>query len=245
MTTTQNNAWLLEDDPDGADAELTTEFVKGAVRTHLDINIQPGDKEGRAKLDGMVDVESMTRLAAMRDKSDRAMVYHASNVVHKSSQRYSPGEAETISEWLAEALDDTLVSSSEYYDLDFVAGQLVPYMVDNGLANAAVLWAMGYKRKTRTAVPMLRHLFKQAPRNLPDRVKEVVGWVVDPDKTKKDIEKAWRKEKGIKPVPLAFGTEEIIANNLTKITITCNPAQLGAIKKRLKGLVDFDNEEAT
>lgn len=237
------NKWLLEDSADGADAVATTEFVKEVVKeaivSHMPGKNPPTDKEGKAKLGGMVDVEAMSRLTSMRDKADRAMVYHVTQVVHDGTHQYSPGEASSITEWLAEALDESEVNSSEWYDLSFIASELVPYMVANGVPNSAVLWASGYKRKARAAVPMMRHLFKKAPKNLPDRIKEITSWIVDPKVSKSDIEKAWAQAKGLTQIQAAYGTEQVVTGGNTVLTIKCDPVQLGAIKKKLKGLVDF------
>ncbi len=238
-----NNEWLLKDDKDGEDAVATTEFVKDIVRTdtiaELTDGLAPEDPEGQAKLKGVIDVVAMGRLAAGKDKFDRAMVYHVTQVVQDGSHQYSPGEASSIHEWLAEALDDSQVKSSEWYDLSFVSGELVPYMLANGVPNAAVLWAAGYRRKARSAVPMLRHLFKKAPKNLSERVKEITGFITDPQVSKRDIEQQWRDEKGITQIVAALGKERIEPDGMTRLTITCDEDQLGAIKKKLTGLVDF------
>ncbi len=235
--------WLMVDDDKGGDAVATTKFVKEIVRTATEESLKgelsPDDKEGKAKLDGVVDVETMSRLAAGKGKMDRAMVYHVTEVVNRGSHQYSPGESSSINEWLAEALDGSETKSSEWYDLDFIASQLVPYMLANGIGDAAVMWASGFRRKARTSVPMLRHLFKKAPKNLPDKVKEVTGWITDPDKSKRDIEQEWRDEKGITTVIAAVCKEQILPDGDTRLTIMCDEVQLGAIKRKLKGLVDF------
>ena len=235
--------WLMKDDKKGGDAVATTEFVREVVKekieTELSAELDPKDTEGKAKLDGVTDVQTMSRLAAGKDKMDRAMVYHATKVVQDGSHQYSPGEADGIFDWLAEALDESQTKSSEWYDLSFIAGQLVPYMLANGVPNAAVMWASGYRRKARSSVPMLRHLFKQAPKNLPDRVKEVTAHITDPKMSKRDIEQEWREEKGITTIIAAVGKEQIQPDGITRLTIECDEVQLGAIKKKLKGLVDF------
>jgi hypothetical protein len=239
-----DNSWLLKDDADGADAEATTQFVQGVVKEHivdnLDGELSLDDQEGQTKLKGMTDVETMSRLAAMRDKSDRAMTFHVSNVVTQGTYQYSPGEASDIGEWLAEGLDGLgEVKNSEYYDLNFISSQLVPFMMANDIPNAAVLWASGYKRKARSSVPLFRHYFKLAPPDLVDKVATVMSWITDPTKSRRDIEAEWQLIKGTQQVVMAHGKEVILAGGMTKLEIECDATQLGAIKKKLSGLVDF------
>ncbi len=246
MSSNQDNAWLLQDDDKGADAEATTKFVQGIVAEKivegldLDEELDLEDEEGQSKLQGMTDVETMSRLAAMRDKSDRAMTFHVSNVVSEGTYQYSPGEASDIMEWLAEGLEGGgEVKSSEWYDLNFISSQLIPFMMDNKIPNAAVLWASGYKRKARSAVPLFRYYFKLAPADLEDKVAETMSWITDPTKSKRDIEEEWQLIKGVTQVVMAVGKSTIMPNGMTKLEIECDATQLGAIKKKLSGLVDF------
>jgi hypothetical protein len=240
-----DNKWLLEDVNDGGDAQATTEFVAGVVEE--DIKKQHEikddlDEEGNKKLKGMKDIQTMGRLQAMQDKAERAIVFHASTVSVEGDYMYAPGEPENIVEWLNSALDDT--SPSEASDLKFIAGQLVPYMVRHNVGNAAVLWAAGFKKKARTAVPYLRFLFKQAPPDLKDKVVEVIAWIVDPKKTYRDIEDALKDARGVEPPVPAKATETILPLGMTRLVIECDDTQLISIKKRLKNLIEIEGAES-
>jgi len=238
--------WLMKDDELGADAAATAEFVKVVVQKNIeaDLNAPPIGEEGKVKLRAMVDLEAMDRLQAMNDKSERALIYHVSEVSAQGEYIYAPGEPETIGEWLASALDATK-SKSEYSDLKFIAEQLVPYMVKMNIANAPVLWAAGYKKKARTAVPYLRFLFKEAPPDLAKRVKEVIEWVVNPKITKQHIEEALAKARGVTPPIPALCTETIITGGKTRLIIECDNEQLIVIKKRLKNLINITGSDPT
>lgn len=242
---TEKHEWLMKDDPSGADAKATTEFVLEVVEEDVRENLAApivGD-DGKRRLKGMVDLQGMDRIQAMQDKADRAMIFHVSNVATQGDYMYAPEEPEDIGEWLAAALDETR-GASEYSDLKFIAGQLVPFMVQNSIANAAVLWASGYKKKARTAVPYLRFLFHKAPDNLLEMVKDVIGWITDPKYTKKDIEDALKDARGVTPPIPAICTETILPGKKTRLTIECNEIQLITIKKRLKNLIDIVGAES-
>lgn len=241
----KDHAWLMKDDALGADAKATAEFVLDVVEesVRLELNAPIVDQEGTRRLKGMVDLQGMDRIQAMQDKSDRAMVFHVSNVATQADYMYAPGEPENIGEWLDAALDETK-SASEHSDLKFIAGQLVPFMTTNGIGNAAVLWASGFKKKARTAVPYLRYLFREAPDNLIEQVKEVISWITDPKKSKQDIEDALKDARGVVPPIPATCTETILPDKKTRLVIECNEIQLIAIKKRLKNLIDIIGAES-
>jgi hypothetical protein len=234
----------MKDDEQGADAKATTEFVSEVVEERVKSELQAPveGEEGETRVKAMVDLETMDRLQAMADKADRAQVYHIAAVSVDGTYMYAPDEPSTIGEWLAGALDETK-SASEYSDLKFIAEQLVPFMVKNNIGNAAVLWASGYKKKARTAVPYLRYLFKEAPFDLVDQVKKVIGWITDPKVTKKDIEDALKDARGVDPPVPATTYETILPGKKTRLVIVCNDEQLTVIKKRLKNLIDIVGAE--
>lgn len=241
--------WLLSDIEDGTDAEETTKFVIGAVRKQLSEqhNIDAPEKldvEGTKRLNAETDIVALGRLQAMTDKSKRAIVYHTANVVARGDFRYAPGEPEDISDFLSQALDESEMSISETADLKFIAGDLVPYMGLNEIPNAAVLWASGYKVKSRAAVPLLRFLFSQAPPNLKSEVAEIIEWIVDPKKTVTDIQEKSKQKRGVTPPTPAYAFETILPNNRSRITIECDATQRGAIVKKLKNLIDLHLAEA-
>lgn len=240
-----NYDWLMKDPEDGADAKGTTEFVSGVVEEQIRETLKAPveDKAGLQRLGAMIDLETMGRIQAMQDKSDRAMIFHVATVSAEAEYMYAPGEPETIGDWLAAALDETK-SNSEYSDLKFIAEQLVPYMVANSIGNAAVLWASGFKKKARTAVPYLRFLFKKAPKDLLDQVKTVISWITDPKITKQDIEQALKDARGVTPPVPAQTTETILPGNKTRLVIECDQVQLLAIKRRLKGLIDITGAQS-
>jgi hypothetical protein len=149
-----------------------------------------------ARIDAITDVETMGRIQALQGKAERALFFHTSRVAVDGKYMYSPGEPETIKEWLAGALDGLDTTSSMFYDLAFIAGDLIPFMVKNHIGGAALLWAQGYQKKARTCVALLRRLFREAPADLADEVRKVIGWITDTSLTKADIEGLVAKKVG-------------------------------------------------
>lgn len=240
-----DNKWLMDDPTDGADAKATTDFVAEIVGKQIkdELRAPVEDEAGKQRLKAMTDLQTMDRIQAMQDKADRAMIYHVAVVSTEGNYMYAPGEPDSIGDWLAAALDETK-SLSEYSDLKFIAEELVPYMVKHQIGNAAVLWASGFKKKARTAVPYLRFLFRKAPPNLKDEVVKVIAWITDPKITKKDIEDALKDARGVTPPIPADAYETILPGKKTRLVIECDDDQLTVIKKRLKNLINIIGAES-
>lgn len=191
--------WLLTDDAKGADAQGAADFVRDAVKERVigeHIDLDQTNQESMARIDAITDVETMGRLQALSDKADRGLFFHTSRVAVDGKYMYSPGEPETIKEWLAQALDGLDTTSSTFYDLAFIAGELIPFMVKHSIAGASLLWAKGYQKKARACVSLLRRLFREAPADLDKEVEKVIGWIMDRNLTKADIEDKVAKKIG-------------------------------------------------
>jgi hypothetical protein len=233
------NDWLLDDDENGADAAATATFVENAVYDRMHKGVDVGTEEVETRRRANVQVETIGRLQAMGDKAERALIYHTARVVEEGIYHYSDSEPDSIKELLANALDASEINSSEWHDLTFLVDQLIPYMITTKIPNAAVLWARGYKKKARAAVPLLRHYFaNEKPAKLEEKVRQVIGWIVDPKITKQTLEDKIKAIRGISPpTPIAMH-ETVLPNNRSRLTIECSKDEREVIVRRLKGLVD-------
>jgi hypothetical protein len=247
----REHAWLTEDDDGGLDAKRTAEFVLGVVEEGIRETLNPsdtevlGDKELETRIKANTQVEGLGRIQALGDKADRAMIFQIGQIVSDGIYHYAEAEPENIHEMLTAALDGIEAGSSTWYDLTFIAEQLLPFMVAQEIPNAAVLWAKGYKKKTRVAVPLLRHLFKihSNVKKLDKEVRKVIDWIVDPAITKQILQEKAQKERGIEEIEKAYGVETILPHGRTRIVIECDKVQLDAIKRKLSGLVDIQMDE--
>jgi len=234
--------WLTEDDEGGLDAQRTAEFVTGVVRQNLVEDIKDFDQqddEVLTRVDANVQVETLGRLQAMQDKADRGMIYQLGVIIEDGIYQYSESEPSTISEMLAAAMDEMDSGTSQWYDLTFIADQLLPFMVAHKIPNAAVLWAKGFKKKARAAVPLLRYLFaNEDEKKLPDKVRQVIAWIVDKKISKQDLEEKVRAARGVTEIPMVYVKETILPRGRSRLVIECDKVQRDAIVRKLKGMID-------
>jgi len=237
--------WLLEDDQAGSDAVGVTDFVRNIVKNKAEEEyvVEEKDKDAVAKLNGLIDFTTLGRLSALSDKADRGMAYHLAKIVANDAHHYMPGEYESLSEMLADALDDVEEGSSKYYDLTFVSDKLVPFMFKHNIPGMAVLWAKGYQKKVRTCVPLLRKLFKDNSPDLVDEVKEVMSWILNADISRRDIEEKIRsKQSSTPPVPIRT-IDRITGNNTGILMIHYNTTEeRAAVVKKLGSLIDIHHD---
>lgn len=241
-----NLDWLLTDDSKGADAQGAADFVRDAVKDKVigeHIDLDQTDEQAMARIDAITDVETMGRIQALQDKAERALFFHTSRVAVDGKYMYSPGEPETIKEWLAQALDGMDTTSSMFYDLSFIAGELIPFMVKHQIAGAALLWAKGYQKKARACVSLLRRLFREAPADLADEVKKVIGWIMDKSLTKADIEDKVAKKVGRTKPDALLAYEQVEKDDSGWIKVRYNSAvERSLIVRKFGDLLDLHLE---
>jgi hypothetical protein len=140
-------------------ASLT--IFRGALKT------VEGDAEGEKRVDALMRQWAMTRTSEATKVSERSFVYQLYDADQRQWFRHLPGELDTIEELLATMIDAMDESTSKYSDFNYIVKDIMPILRMAG-AEASDVWGLPNAiSKARVAVPAIRHILKDQPKDAP------------------------------------------------------------------------------